>query len=315
MASNLPTSATETAATTSHAPIPLPITAQEAAILRRILGAATFDGAAELLDQVRMLQLLPASDATFRIYVQHPDAPRSSFSRGGRTKIPVSTPVWHPEGRVIGKVDIWVDDGQLRALNYASTTARAAMMLPNPDWVVVPLAAAPRPAPVPAPLEATAPATSVAPTVAPAPGPRGRSLIRSVATVIAALLLVTILATAFALGRARGGTEATTSSTAAVQEARTAGAADGAALGSLRGFTEGELAGRASTYQASFDATQAAALAKVRAAARAKAQQAREAAAAKAAAAAAQAAQAAPRNTNNTTCSGYRDSRGYWICS
>ncbi|MCW2956260.1 MAG: hypothetical protein JWO69_1129 [Thermoleophilia bacterium] len=286
MASN-PTSQVHVApAAAGHTLTPAPLSSQEADILRRILAGASFDGAAELLDQVRMLQLLPASDTTSRFYVLHGDAPRSSYSPDARAKLPEPVAVRRPDGRVVGHFHVWVDHGHLRALQYTWAGERAPMTLPSPEWVGAP---------------------AVVPAVVPATAQRRR--LPAAAMVLVTLIALALAAGAFAFGHASGA-DVDAARATGEQAGRDAGAVDGTVEGTFRGATEGAIAGRASTYQPAFDAARA----EVEAAARTAARQARVRAAAAAKAAAAAAVQA-PTNIDNTSCSGFRDARGYWICS
>ncbi|MBC7460480.1 MAG: hypothetical protein H7287_03890 [Thermoleophilia bacterium] len=292
MASHL-TPHSEAVPLVAHTQTPEPLSAQEDALLRRILSAATFPGSAELLDQVRMVQLVPAiSDAEHRIYVQHAETPRAPYSLDGRARIPGTVMIRHPEGRVIAQVDIWVERGHLRAMHLRWAGERAQITMPSPDWVVI----EPEPAP-------PSPALSAAPIAPAAPRRLGR--------LIFALLLVAccgaVIAVAFLAGR-RAEVDVDAARAAGAQQGQLAGTADGQVFGAFQGSTEGAIAGRASTHDASLAAAQRAALAKVRAAAATRAEAARVTAAARAAA-------VAPRSPDNRSCSGSRDSRGYWICS
>ncbi|MCW2925826.1 MAG: hypothetical protein JWM98_3230, partial [Thermoleophilia bacterium] len=153
--------------TLGHTPTARSITDREAAILRRVLEASQVPGADVLLDQVRMLELAPESTAMMRIYQLHPEAPRSEFSREGRRKVPGRFTVEWLGGRTVGSLGVWVEDGQLRALQYVWLTERNPMTLPPPEWITVE-AATPVPVPV---APAAAPAPVAAPTAAAAPSP------------------------------------------------------------------------------------------------------------------------------------------------
>lgn len=308
-----PTPHSEAAPLVAHTRTPEPLSAHEDALLRRILAAASFHGAPQLLDQVRGIQLVPAiSDAEHRIYIQHPDMPRSTFSAEGRTRIPNTVLIRTPDGHIAAQIDVWVERGHLRAMHIRWAGARVPMTLPNPEWVVVTPAIVPARATVaPSASTTTQPARSV--TSRPTPTlpialPSGRRAARVLVALLVLALAGAVIAGAYALGRS-GAADVDAARATGVQQGTAAGTADGQVLGSFRGATEGEIAGRQSTYDAAVVKAQAAALARAKAAAAAKAEAARVAAAAAAAAA------AAPRYVSNTNCSGYRDSRGYWICS
>jgi hypothetical protein len=287
-------------------------TERELAILHRVLATTTVDGAAQLRDQLRMLHVAPSSDATMRIYLVHPDAPRAAVSRDARAKV-ITVPVRAVHGHRIGEVSIWVGHGHLCALQYVPYDGRPSLTLPDPALLDLPTDA-PEP-----PIEVCvrgaraallgvrvlrhADLPQVGAFATPARFHPGR-----VATIALALLVLTLAAIAFAIGSSGARPD--------LDAARSAGAAagtrdattNGDIAGTFAGSTEGALAGRASTYQASYDRAHARTIALARRAALKR----RQAAEAKAAAAAAA---AAPVYANNTTCSGYRDSNGYWVCS
>jgi len=290
------------------------LTDREEAILRVILATASFAGALQLLEQVRMLQLEPSSDATCRIYVLHPDAPRSAYSRAGRIRIPGRYPVRSSEGTELGELAVWVDQGHLRALQYVSVAERAPMTLPPVEWVRVDsaVAAAVRTRGAAQAVAGIRAFTSV-PVVAQAradatAGSVGIGRVR-VRTVIAVAMCVTaLMMTAFLLGHS-GGADVDAARAAGERTGAQQGTAEGAIEGNLRGTTEGALAGRASTYQAAYDT----ALAQVRFTA---VRRAALAARTRKAAAAQSAPAVVPNSSGDvTSCSGYRDGRGYWICS
>lgn len=303
----LPTRDPHAAPTVSEAAL-RPLGQREVEILHRVLDACRVDGIEQLLDHVRIAQVDPRSDATCRIYVVHPDAPRAPFAADGRAKLG-SFPVRSPHGRVIGEVGVWVEFGHLRALQYATHDAsHPAMVLPPPESIEVPTI---EPAPSSAqPATVTGGRQAIlglralgtipsAPAVVETPVRSRRTSMLLAGLVM--LGLVIAIAT-FLLGASRG---------ADLDAARAEGAAAGAALGAehgevagaFAGATEGELAGRGSTHQTSFIAARARAIAVAR----------REAVLERQRAAAAAAA-AAPSYVNYS-CSGYRDSYGNWICA
>ena len=304
MAAHTTPDSTDAAASAQHTQVPAPIGAHEAALLRRILSASSFPGATQLLEQVHTLYLAPAvSDANFRIYIQHPETPRAPFSLDGRAQIPGHASARQPDGRLVADLDVWVERGHLRAMHLRWAGDRVPMTLPSAESVVVDTT----------PAAAATTTTNATPVVAstsfaPSSVPLAAGL-RKLALVLGALCALAVIATAFLIGRS-GGADLAAARDAGQRAGQQQGTADGAVLGAFQGSTEGALAGRLSTYQPTFDATLAAARAKQRAAA-AKAKRDREAAAAAAAATA----YTPPSYADNTSCSGYRDARGYWICS
>lgn len=318
-------------------------TDRELAVLARALEAAAVPGAAQLRDQVRMVQVLPGSDPTTRIYLVHPDAPRAPWpTDAGRAALP-SLAVRTPTGRVIGDVTVWVEAGHLRALSFRRTDGQPALALPRPEWIELPTTAALAPSATPAaatvatrstteqedvrararaagalqaltgarvvaagpaePIVAPTSDMSAAPATHPSPARRTRLDRRIVRAALAALALAAIVA-AFSIGRS-GGADLDAARADGAATGAAAGADAGEVLGAFAGDAEGRIAGRLSTYQDSFDAARTRALAQAR----------REALARRRAAAAAASAAAAPTFVDNTSCSGYRDSRGYWVCA
>lgn len=337
---------TENGARTSSAPgaapLPSPPTDRELAILRRVLDAATVDGVECLRDQLRMLQVAPVSDATCRIYLVHPDAPRSAFARDGRSSLPTRFPVRTPLGRLTGEITVWVQHGHLCALQYVGYGPTVPILLPPAEWIElpepeVPIAIRARAAqqalagvqvigepPVPeleqppadAPAEAAAaaaapPAIAAAPDVAAARAPREpatveRPWLRYFLWATLALCVLALAIVAFVTAYGRG---------ADVAGARTAGAMAGSQLGAehgeiagrFAGDVEGRAAGRSATYPSAFVASRNRTQAELRRAATER-QQARASAAAT----------PPPSFTpvgDVTTCPGYRDADGFWICT
>ncbi len=293
------------------AAVPIPPTERELVILRRMLGALASEGADALLDQLRMVQVAPSSDETMRIYLVHGDAPRSSCSRDARAKV-IALPVRSPAGRVIGEAAVWVDHGHLRALQYVAFDGRPALMLPHPEWIELPQVepAVPMAVCVRGAREALVGIrilrdSQLAAAAPAAPPHRGVALRRVVAPALVLLLLALALAV-FSLGRS-GGVDLDAARAAGTAAGAVDGSAHGEIAGSFNAVTEGELAGRASTWQTAHDTARAQTLKQARQAALARRQ------AAQGAAAAAAAAQAV--SVNPSTCLGYRDSRGVWVCT
>jgi hypothetical protein len=302
-----------------------PPSAREVAVLQRMLGATQVPGVEQLRDQVRMLLVHPDSDAALRIYSLHPDTPSPGSAPPGRVRLD-PFPVLSPQGRIVGAISIWVQDGLLRALHFDRHDDQPVFVLPPPERIQVPETAqvaaqvpdavrvtggrqarlGQRTVGMPAVLAARVPAAPAALSAAPAAPRRARRMSGIAAGV---LLLAVIGVVAFSAGASRGVDldAARASGTAA---GASEGAASGAVLGTWLGSTEGTLAGRVSTYRPAFDTAQKQVMATARAEKLA-AQQAAE----KAAAAAAAAVVAAPRSTDNTSCAGYRDASGYWVCS
>lgn len=279
--------------------MPAPPGAREVELLHRMLGAMQADGVEQLRDQVRMLQVHPNSDAALRIYVLHPDAPRAGVVSAGRMRLD-PFPVRSPHGRRIGELSIWVEDGLLRALHYDRQDQQPVLVLPQPDWLELPAAPAPVLAPAPVAVATEQPEQLVESLPEPR---RARSML---AVALGVMLLIAIAVVGFSIGASSGA-----DLDAARAEGAAAGASDGAArgdvMGTYLGTTEGALNGRVSTYRPAFDAAQQ----RTMAAARAERLEAQRIAKEQAAAAAA----AAPRSTDNTSCPGYRDATGYWVCS
>lgn len=309
--------------------MPSPPTDRELAILRRVLRAETVAGVEQLVDQLRMIQVAPVSDSTCRVYLVHPDAPRSPFARDDRRTLPTRFPVRTPSGRVAGEIAVWVQQGHLCALQYVSHGSTDAMVLPDPEWVQVPtqvpgevLVRAARqalagvqavgtdPTPPPAPAAPAPAVPAAAPTRATGEGRRRlHPLLAALALLVGALAVAAFMA-AFARG-------------ADVESARSAGLAAGAAQGAehgevagrFAGDLEGRVAGRNLAYPPAFVAARA----RERAVMRRDAAERRRAAAAAASASTAATARApvlAPTPVaDNTSCAGFRDARGYWICT
>lgn len=300
--------------------LPTPPGEREVALLGRVLGWSDVDGAALLRDQVRGLHVMPGSDATSRIYLVHPDAPRATFSIDGRTRLPGQYLVRSPRGHVIGQLMVWIEHGHLRALQFVRHDAQPALTLPPPSWLVVPEhAALPQQAPPPQPV-ADEPA-SVPPVLvtgaqhavggvralvepqpvrmsAAAPEPRPGIPWTAIAAVMACALA---LATAALLIARAGGADVDAARSAGASAGEAAGIRDGSTLGTFAGSVEGELAGRMSTY----DTARAVAFAKAKRAEQAKAAKAaKELAAARAAA-----------FPNPSTCIGYWATDTTWVCS
>lgn len=288
--------------------MPTPPSMRELEILRRMLGALPSSGAKQLLDQLRMLQVASLSDEAMRIYLLHPDAPRSTCSRDARSKV-TALPVRSPQGRVLGEIALWVDHGHLCALQYVRYDARPALMLPDPDWIELPRDEPPVPMSVcvRGAREALLGVRVLrdAPRASSAAAPGGVRMARSIIVALALLLFVAALAAAaFWLGRS-GGADLAAARAAGTSAGSLDGAAHGEVAGGFTGSIEGELAGRASTWQGSHDSARARTLVVARRAAVARRKAAQDAAAAAAA-------EAVP--VNYGTCPGYRDSRGFWIC-
>lgn len=297
---------------TNPALVPVPPTQRELTILRRMLGAIAGDGVGELVDQLRMLHVAPSSDETMRIYFLHGDAPRSACSRDARTKL-VALPVRTPAGRIIGETAVWVDHGHLCALQYVAFDGRPALMLPHPDWIELPPVEPEVPMSVCVrgareALDGVRLVRDATLTAAPASETASVTPRRAPGLVLAGALVLVMLAlalAAFALGRS-GGADLDAARAAGATAGSLAGAEHGDIAGSFNGMLEGELAGRESTWQTAHDTARAQTLKQARQAALARRTAAQDAAAA----AAAQA-----TTVNASTCFGYRDSRGFWVCS
>lgn len=301
-------------------------TERELAILRRVLGAVAVPGVEQLVEQLRMLRVSPVSDATCRIYLVHPDAPRSRFARGERRALPPRFPVHSPAGRVVGEIAVWVQQGYLCALQYVAHGPNEAMVLPAPERIVVPSREVPAEVRVRSGRQALAgvQALGVDPVRAPTtPTDAARHRMPSARRVAGARRLHPLLAALALLvaGLAGAAFMATYSRGADVAAARQAGATAGAALGAehgevagrFAGDVEGRRAGRSATYPSAFVAARDRERARMR---RQAAERRRAAEVAGAAAAAAPVPVAAPAVApDNTTCPGYRDARGYWICT
>ena len=300
------------ATTTNSAGVPTPPTERELAILQRILDATHVTGIETLRDQLRMLQVAPSSDATCRIYLVHPDAPKSSYSREGRRKIAPGFPVHTPQRRLLGEVNVWVEDGHLRALQYVMPDARDALALPRPEWVDVP------PPPIPASVRLPGAMQSMsgvwalgaspvrefaAEPVTAAPTTSSNRSVRRILEVVAATLCVLAIAAAAFIGGRSGGEDLDAARAAGADAGAIAGEPDGATLGAFDGDTQGRTAGRASTYQTSFIAARAQGIAAAR---RAKllAEQRRS-----------DAAKAAFTATYGFLCTGSVDANGNWACA
>lgn len=312
-----PASGTTGLGADAHRGVPGPPSDRELAILERVLASAEVPGVDALRDQLRMLQVAPESTPTCRIYLLHPDAPRSGFSRQGRARIPGTSNVRWLDGSVLGGISLAVQDGHLRALQYVAYTGRDPLTLPPAEWVEAAGEASaaparrsvPAPRPVPVPQLAPAPVPAAHPGAArvdydaerptsPVASRRRRG--RTVAAM--ALACALLMAAAFAYAWSNGADVAAAQG-AGRQDGRALGAEHGAIFGTWRGQVEGELAGRAATYQEAYDEARAA----VRT--RARQQRRRQAVLAEREAAAAQAAAAAAG-----PCPGYYDARGVYRC-
>jgi hypothetical protein len=305
---DLRTTETDTHARSSRegaARLPMPPTDRELAILRRVLGAMQVPGIEQLLDQLRMLQVSPLSDATCRIYLVHPDAPRSTFAREERSTLPTRCAVRTPGGRETGQVVVWVQHGHLCALQYVVPGPAGAMTLPDPDWIELPTRKVDGQVRAHAARQALAGVRAIgadvvrvsAPVVEPAAA-SGQRLPRL--TQLALALCVALLAIAAYLSAYGQGADLAAARDAGATAGAEQGIQDGQAAGLFAGDAEGRLAGRAAGYGPAFVAART----------RVEAQLQREATERERAAAAARTA-----SLDNTTCAGYRDARGYWICT
>lgn len=302
--------------TTNPAAALLPPGDRELAILGRVLEATQVEGIETLRDQLRMLQVAPSSDATCRIYVVHPDAPRSSYSREGRSKLPHRFPVHTPQRRLLGEVNVWVEDGHLRALQYVMVDSQVSFGLPRPEWIDVPAAPIPAAVRLPGAMQSmngvwvlgASPVRSIvrdAGPVSPADAPASAANAaahpaRRVLAIVAASLLVLAIAAAAFIGGRNGGADLDAARASGAAAGTAAGAADGETLGSFDGDTQGRIAGRSSTYQPSFITAKARALAAAR---RAEQQRRSDAAA------------AAFTATYGVLCPGSVDANGNWLCA
>ncbi|MEO6867776.1 MAG: hypothetical protein ABI200_07120 [Gaiellales bacterium] len=140
----------------------------------------------------------------------------------------------------------------------------------------------------------------------------GRSALAIVITVAFAFT-VALMGAAFWVGHS-GGADLGAARTAGTDAGEEQGLRHGAAAGTFTGRVEGERAGYSSTWQAAYDQARATRVKAARQAAL-KRRRAAKAAAAEAAVVAAAATAGRAQYADNTTCSGYRDARGYWICS
>ncbi|MCW2950557.1 MAG: hypothetical protein JWN41_1570 [Thermoleophilia bacterium] len=292
-----PTSQAFDLTTAAHTQTPADLTQREVEILHAILDTATFDGAVELADQIRMLHLAPGSDTTCRLYLIHPDAPRSRFSASERTRLPGRYQVRWFDGGLIGEFVVMVENGHLRALQYVQLTEREPLMLPPAEWLHIVNDDGES---VSAPQRADASSTGEGQSPAPAEPVLRRKVVpaRLIAFAVCALVM---MSAAFALGHSNG-VDLTSAQRDGAAAGRAQGTADGTTFGAFRGSTEGWLAGRAETFQSTFEATKARV--------RAKAKQ-RRIAEAKVAAVAAAAAAAAPPPCRSTYYDRYR---GYNVC-
>jgi hypothetical protein len=108
-----------------------PLTIREGKAIRRVLDAAVFEGAAELLAQIPHAEVVGGKTTWLDLRVPE-SVPRSTFREG---HVPVRALVGadDPEGELL----LWVKDGRLSALEYAWYTDEEPTEFPSPDVIHV----------------------------------------------------------------------------------------------------------------------------------------------------------------------------------
>lgn len=98
-------------------------------LIRRLIEQQEFDGKAELLAQVRSVQVVDGP-LTFINLVVDPAAESSRFQS---RVLPGQTWVIAEDGTTIGSLFLWVDHGYISALEYAWVTEDPPDSLPSLD--------------------------------------------------------------------------------------------------------------------------------------------------------------------------------------
>jgi hypothetical protein len=118
-------------------PAPRALTDRESAILTRLL-SVPFDGAADLLTQIPFAQATGSWGTTVNspsIDLQVSPTARSAGCPDG--PVPIEANTYDDSGEYAGEFLVWVKNGRLSALEYATISDEAPAELPDPAQVTV----------------------------------------------------------------------------------------------------------------------------------------------------------------------------------
>jgi hypothetical protein len=118
-------------------PTPRALTDRERAMLTHLL-SVSFDGAADLLAQLPFTQATGSWGTTVNspsIDLQVSPTVRSADCPDG--PIPIEANVYDEAGEYVGEFLVWVENGRLSALEYATISDEAPTELPDPAQVTV----------------------------------------------------------------------------------------------------------------------------------------------------------------------------------
>lgn len=110
-----------------------PLTEQVRELLVDLLRQADFPGSNELLQQASNVNVIGGPVTMLELQVTRPVS-ASAFTEG---QIPLSAVVSDTVGRTIGELLVWVESGELNALEFAWWTDDPPDQLPAPDHVRV----------------------------------------------------------------------------------------------------------------------------------------------------------------------------------
>jgi hypothetical protein len=118
-------------------PAPRALTGRESAMLTHLL-SVPFNGAADLLAQIPFAQATGSWGTTVNspsIDLQVSPAARSAGCPDG--PVPIEANTYDDAGEYTGEFLVWVKDGRLSALEYATISDEAPTELPDPAQVTV----------------------------------------------------------------------------------------------------------------------------------------------------------------------------------
>ena len=120
-------------------PAPRALTDRESAMLTHLLSVSvSFDGAAELLAQIPFAQATGSWGTTVNspsIDLRVSPAARSAGCSDG--PVPIEANVYDDSSEYAGELLVWVENGRLSALEYATIGDEASSELPDPAQVTV----------------------------------------------------------------------------------------------------------------------------------------------------------------------------------
>ena len=118
-------------------PAPRALTDRESAMLTHLLSVA-FDGAADLLAQIPFAQATGSWGTTVNspsIDLQVSPSARSADCADG--PVPIEANIYDGSGEYAGEFLVWVEDGRLSALEYATISDEVPAELPDPAQLTV----------------------------------------------------------------------------------------------------------------------------------------------------------------------------------